>query len=569
MFTSTRGARWATALVAAGLLTLSACSSGSSSPEGSSSSSAPAASSEASSPAGSDAPSETAAASETEAASSTAPADAAGPVKGGNLNVRLQQDPGSLDSVFSSNAGTTYISREIFESLVIINANFEPTGVLASSWDVSDDAKTYTFHLRPGVVFSDGSPLTSKDVVASLTDWTKNSGYAEALKNNLDALEAPDDATVVIKLKEPMNVVALMAYSTGSQIHKADLVTGKPETGIPNDKVIGTGPYKLKSWNPGQEIVLERNDKYTPPDGESSGLAGAKGAYLDTITYQIIADDDAAFNALQSGTIDVMGLSSPQYDMLKDNPDFKIGIQAAGSIVHVATNQNSQSIFSKPEARDALNLVIDKQAIIAAQGAPELNIPSNGAFAAQQSPLYSEAGKAKWEEHDAAKAKELFDKAGYKPGQVLHLLTTDEFPMFKDALVQLQQDLKAIGVESEISAYDFGTMIGIKNNEPGKWDLLSLMDDSFPPVPDYTDNVKDMNNAGYPRDLLIPLFSAYNSATTDDARKAAVDDIQKFTAEHLPTITLYDMRTAMGFTPKLQGYDGWAVEFANTWLSQE
>lgn len=551
MFTSTRGARWAAAFVAAGLLTLSACSSGGNTGSTDTSGSS----------------TESSAPDQSSSTDASTGAEEGTPVKGGNLNVRIAQDPGSLDSVASSNAGTTYISREIFEPLVTINAKFEPTPDLASGWDISADALTYTFHLRSGVVFSDGSPLTSDDALASLKDWAANSTYAESLADVLDDITAPDASTVVIKLKSPMNVVALMANSTGSQIHKADLVKSKPETGIPNDQVIGTGPYKLKSWTPGQEIVLERNDKYAPPDGESSGLAGAKGQYLDTITYQIIADDDAAFNALQSGTIDVMGLSNPQYDLLKDNKDFKIGVQASGSIVHVATNQNPESIFSKPEAREALNLVIDKQAIIAAQGAPELNFPTNGAFAAKESPLYSEAGKAKWDEHDPAKAKDLFAQAGYKSGQVIKLLTTDEFPMFKDALVQLQQDLKAIGVDSEIAAYDFGTMIGIKNNEPGNWDLLSLMDDSFPPVPNYTDNVNDLNNAGYPRDQLAPLVETYNKATTDADRKAAVDAIQVFTSEHIPTIPLYDMRTAMGFTPKLQNYDGWALEFADTWLS--
>ncbi|MGH3240834.1 MAG: ABC transporter substrate-binding protein, partial [Spirillospora sp.] len=126
--------------------------------------------------------------------------DGGPPVRGGNLTVRIAQDPGSLDSVKNTNAGVLYISHEIFEQLVTIDANYQPQPVLAQSYKKSDDGLTYTFTLRSGVTFSDGTPLKAADAVASLEYWVKNGSYAQSLKPVLKDVTAKDDATVEITL---------------------------------------------------------------------------------------------------------------------------------------------------------------------------------------------------------------------------------------------------------------------------------------------------------------------------------------------------------------------------------
>ncbi|PZG40057.1 peptide/nickel transporter substrate-binding protein [Spongiactinospora gelatinilytica] len=500
-------------------------------------------------------------------AASTQSADAGPPAKGGNITVRLAQDPGSLDSVVNGNVGTTYVSHQIFEQLVTIDANYRPQPVLAESYEKSDDGLTYTFKLREGVRFSDGSPLAASDAVASLNYWVKDGSYAAALKPVLKDVTAPDDTTVVVTLKSPFDLVALMAASHGSFIRRAADIKAKGPTGIPSDKVVGTGPYKVKSWTQGEQIVLERNGEYKPPKGTSSGYAGAKRAFLDTITYKVVADQDAVLNGLKTGILDVAEPSNPQYDQIKQDPSLAVAVEGGGTIQFVSLNHNSGSIFAKAEARDALNLVTDKKAIMASQGVPDLVSPSNGAFATSTNKaMYSEAGKAKWEQHDPEQAKRLFVQAGLEPGQTIRMITTDEFPQFKDALIVIQNDLKKIGIKSSIESYDFATLIGKKNNEPGGWDVLALMDDANPPVPSYTDNVKNLDNSGYPRDRLDPLLDTYNRAKTPEEQRAAIDAVQKFTSDNLPTITLYAAKNYVAYNPKIQGYSGWGMEFTDVWL---
>ncbi|MBW4720438.1 ABC transporter substrate-binding protein [Saccharothrix obliqua] len=490
------------------------------------------------------------------------------PVRGGNLTVRLAQDPGSLDTVQNTNAGVTYIGHEVYEQLVTIDADYQPQPVLAESYKKADDGLSYEFTLRKGVVFADGTPLRAADAVASLKYWVANGSYAGSLKPVLKDITAPDDSTVLVTLSSPFNLVALVAASHGTGIRKESDIAAAGPTGIPRERSTGSGPYKVKSWTPGQEIVLERNDRYQPPDGKSSGYAGKKNAYLDTITYKVVADADAVLNGLQTGLLDVAEPSHDQYDQIKRTDTLKLGVEAAANIQYVALNHNPGSLFAKPQAREAMNLVIDKAAVMAAQGVPDLVSPSDGAFAAQTNKaMYSAAGKDRWSQHDPERAKKLFEEAGLRPGQAVRMITTDEFPQFKDALVIIQSQLEKIGVTATIDSYDFATLMGRKNNEPDSWDVLALMDDANPPVPSYSDNVQGLDNMGYPRDRLQPLLGAYNAAATPADQRREVDRIQQFTAENLPTITLYTAKSYVAFSSKVRGYDGWGMEFADVWLA--
>ncbi|RKT54628.1 ABC transporter substrate-binding protein [Saccharothrix australiensis] len=494
--------------------------------------------------------------------------DAGPPVRGGNLTVRLAQDPGSLDTVRNTNAGAAYIGHEVYEQLVTIDADHQPEPVLAESYEKGDDGLSYAFRLREGVEFADGTPLRASDAAASLEYWVANGGYAGSLKPVLADITAPDDRTVLVTLTAPFNLIPLVAASHGTGIRKEADVAAAGPTGIPRERSTGTGPYKVKSWTAGQEVVLERNDRYRPPNGRSSGYAGAKNAYLDTITYRVVADPDAVLNGLRTGLLDVAEPSHDQYDLVKRTDTLRVGVEASAYIHYVALNHNPGSVFAEPAARDALNLLIDKNAVMAAQGVPDLVSPSDGAFAARTNQaLYSAAGKEKWSEHDPARAKELFTRAGLRPGQAVRMITTDEFPQFKDALVIIQHELEKIGVTATIDSHDFATLIGRKNDQPDSWDVLALMDDANPPVPAYSDNVRGLDDTGYPRDRLQPLLADYDAARTPDEQRRAVDRIQVFTAEHLPTITLYNAKSYVAYGARVRGYDGWGMAFADVWLA--
>lgn len=490
------------------------------------------------------------------------------PVKGGNLTVALPKDPGVLDTVQNTNAGVTYIGHEVFEQLYTMDADFKPKPALAKSYEKSDGGRTYTFALRKGVRFSDGTPLKASDAVASLKYWAKKGSYGDTLKKVLQNMKAPDRSTLVIHLKTPFHLIPLLADSIGAGIRKAsDIAAAKP-SGIPDKHQVGTGPYKLKSWSPGQKMTLERNDRYRPPKGKSSGYAGHKHAYLDTITYKFVSDPDATLHGLQAGLWDVAEPTNDQYEQVQQTGNLKSAAEGQGNLQFVAFNHHHQSIFSKPKARNALNLLIDQEAIRKTQSVSKLVDPSDGAFAAKgDKAMYSDKGKAKSKRHDPKRAKKLFAEAGLKSGQKIRMITTDEFPKFKDALVIIQDELRKIGIKASISSYDFGTMLD-QEKKPGRWDLLALMDDAYLPSPGYSDNVTDLDSAGYPQKKLQPLLDKYQASQTAATERRAIDKIQVYTSRHLPTIPLYTARSYVAYNEKLHGYDGWGLEFADTWLAK-
>lgn len=493
------------------------------------------------------------------------PATGGDPVKGGNITVQIPQDPGSLDSVASGNVSTSVIGRHIFESLFEPNAEWEPTPVLATGYERSEDGLTWTIGVREGIKFSDGTPMVAQDAVASIKYWLDNSTFADSLGKLITKLEAPDDKTVVIATSSPFPVINLMSTSEGARVVKAKTAEGADATGFSKEETIGTGPYKLKSWDT-EEIVLERNDAYQSPEGETSGFAGQQNAYLDTITFKVVADGDAVVNGLQSGLWDVAQPTGENYDVLKGDPNLKVSILFGGEINAFYQNFNPESVMSDPRARDAMNLLLDKDAIRETTGgSPDLTIDSGG-FAMQGSALYSDAGEDEFRAHDVEKAKQLFAEAGVKEGSVIKFVTTGEFPQFKEWAVLAQDQLKQIGIDSTIETYDFGTMLD-KLDDPTAWDICPLFDVGLPPVPQFSDAVKGLSKGKYHSDEMDQLVLDYNKAQGDEVQPA-LDAIQKLAWKDKAAIVLYQSRSYVGYSPKLQGYDGWKLWFANTWVSE-
>lgn len=487
------------------------------------------------------------------------------PVFGGNITVQIPQDPGSLDSVASGNVSTGVIGRHMFESLFEPNAANEPTPVLATGYERSDDGLTWTIGLRDGLKFSDGTPVVAEDAAASLNYWIKNSSFADSLGKLLVRLEATDDHTVVIETSSPFPVLNLISSSEGSRVVKADTANNADATGFSKEETIGTGPYKLKSWNT-EEIVLERNDEYQAPEGETDGYAGKQNAYLDTITFKVVADADAVVNGLQSGLWDIAQPTGDNYALLKDDPSLKVAILSGGDINGFYQNFNPESVMSDSRARDALNLLLDKDAIRETTGGDPDLATASGGFAMEGSALYSAAGEDVYKAHDVEKAKELFAQAGVKEGDTLKFVTTGEFPQFKEWAVMAQDQLKQIGIESTIETYDFGTMLD-KLDDPSAWDVCPLFDVALPPVPQFSDAVKGLSKGKYHSDEMDQLVLDYNKAE-GDAVQPALDAIQALAWKDKAAIVLYQSKSYVAHSPKLQGYDGWKLWFANTWVEE-
>jgi peptide/nickel transport system substrate-binding protein len=340
-----------------------------------------------------------------------------------DLTVGLKTEPSSLDPQYHSLTPNTQIALTIFDPLVRADKELKPTPALAESWTV--DGNVWTFKLRPGVKFSDGTPLTAEDVVFTFERVPKvpnsPSPFTLYLKD-VAKTEAVDPQTVRITTKGPSplllpNLGQLPILSKKAASGPAP--EGKTTTELNSgDGLVGTGPYKLVSWRRGAELVLARNDNYW----------GKKPAW-DKVVYRPMTNAASRVAALLAGDVDLIE-DPPTDDLPRLKKDKNLTIQETPSVrvMYVAMDQFAEpspgitDADGKPLAknplkdkrvREALSLAIDRKAIeervMGGVAKPAGNLLPYPMFGASKA--HADAPKP-----DVNKAKQLLKDAGYPNG---------------------------------------------------------------------------------------------------------------------------------------------------------
>ena len=366
------------------------------------------------------------------------------PVVGGNLVYSRQQETVTLDPLEIKNGNGDIFSDEmLYEGLVGLNpeggTEIEPA--LAKSWDVSKDGKTYTFHLRPGIKFSDGSPITAEDVVWSLNNFGNPhiNEVMAVLTTGYGAAEEVDPTTVRVKLKEP---VAAFLYN----------IAVFPAVILPKEKVeaegsafwkhpIGAGPFKLKEYVPGSHITLEKNPYYFE-----------KGKpYVDTLRFNFATDSNSRILALKSGQAQLAdGIPYSQISALQGDSELTVQtIKDVPAWIFIMLN-NKVKALADPNVRHALQDALNYEQINEAAFAGVGTIP-NSLFAKMK---FSDESIPAFE-YSLEKAKELLAKSEYGSGFSLKLSYPSGYEYLKTMMLIVQQDWEALGVNvklEEISA---------------------------------------------------------------------------------------------------------------------
>jgi peptide/nickel transport system substrate-binding protein len=250
----------------------------------------------------------------------------------------------------------------IYDQLVRVTAdgaNLEPA--LAESWEVSEDAMTYTFHLRQGISFSDGTPLKASDVVYSFTraandpneTWTFTlTALQRDANGQVQGITAPDDNTVVVVLAQPWAPFLADVAMFNLSIVSEAFASGNEARLV--DECMGTGPFQLAEWKKGEYISITKNPNYW-----EEGLP-----YLDEVRAFVVPDDNARILQLQGGEIDAMyNVPSSRVPELKQDPNLKV-IEFPSTYILFVTLNNRNPPFDDVNARLALNHATDRQTLI-------------------------------------------------------------------------------------------------------------------------------------------------------------------------------------------------------------
>ena len=374
------------------------------------------------------------------------------PQQGGTLKIAYDVDPTCLDGQQQGTNVTLNVARQITDSLTDQDPETqEIVPWLAKSWDVDDDAKTFTFHLRDGVKFQDGTDFTSasvKENFEAIQDLGAKASLAQTYLDGLKTIKTPDDSTVAFTF-DKSNSQFLQATSTMSLgFYSSDTLAKSAEERCTGD-IVGTGPFSLESFEHNKAIKLARFDDYNWP----SSIAEHKGAArLDGIEFSIVREASVRNGSLISGQIDVDFSVQSQDEKSLEAQGLGIASRPNPGVVYNLVPKLTGDIASNKSVRQALVKGIDReqlQSVISEHQAPATSV------LAKSTPEYEDVSELL--AYDPEGAKKLLEDDGWKVGAD-GIRVKDGTPLsvslsyWQDApfLELVQQQLREIGFELKL-----------------------------------------------------------------------------------------------------------------------
>lgn len=445
------------------------------------------------------------------------------------------EDMGGYDPMSNMNPFT--IRALVFDTLIKMDYDYSKIPGLATDWKMSEDGKTWTFTLRQGVTFHDGEPWNAK---AAQFNWEERIAAGKGSPGNffskIESMDTPDEYTFVVNLTEPM-------FTLASDVTPPMYSFVSPKAFDENHEVaaaIGTGPFKLDSWNKDADIVLTANEDYY--DGAPT---------LQKVIFKVIPDSNARALALESGEIDMMSGRSAltSLETLKKLENIQVIKTMGQTSVFVLMNTQDE-ILSDIHVREALAKAVDFQSAVPAllsdlaEPAENLFSPVFGAFVDPSVELPA---------HDLDGAKALLAQAGYedtdgdgfvdKDGKKLTLDVTVASNNEEDkALCAIMQDqLKDAGIDLTITALDGAAL---KDSTVGKEYQLTLQGQNYVPTDDPTINYggywhSDSYYNVYSDEELDKMIEELSASLDAEERIELHKQIQKYILDKTPVIMVF------------------------------
>jgi peptide/nickel transport system substrate-binding protein len=372
--------------------------------------------------------------------SGTASAPAAGkPRRGGTLNFSRSVAPTQLDPANSIIAGDVYTLDKIFEPLFITSPSGQLTPWLATSYTTSADHLTWTFHLRPGVKFSDGSPMTADDVVFSIQREAANSdGPLSFLNFAIKKLSAPDSGTVVAQLSQPW-APFLSDISVFANAIIPKNFGGKSEASFFAHPV-GTGPFVLDALVPDSNLTLRRNPHYWQPGKP----------YLDAVQLSYVTDDNQRVLQLSGGQAQVIDSVPPaSVASLKAKSGVTVSLYQAWQVDLLVFNEKLPQ-FADRHVRRAITYAIDRAALVSATSFGTAK--PGGSFFPPSLQYYADSTPVLAHSLSAAKAELAQSK--FPHGFTTSLLISGGVQKWSEFAQIIQQALAPLNIKVQIKQLD-------------------------------------------------------------------------------------------------------------------
>ena len=451
-----------------------------------------------------------------------------------------QADLRSLDPIWT----TAYVTRNfgylVYDTLFALDKDYKPQPQMVERWTVSDDKLTYSFTLRVGLKWHDGTPVRAADCVASIERWGKRDTLGQKLLESVDKITADNDKSFTLKLKSPFPLLldGLGKLSSNVPFMMPERLA-KTDPYQQLSEAIGSGPFKFvkEEWVPGSKAVFVKNTDYLPRKEPPNLASGGKIAKVDRVEWLYIPDVATAAAALNAGEAD--WYEQPPADILPvfaANKDIVVKTVDPLGNMGVLRFNHTLPPFDNPKMREAvLNLVDQKDYMRAVAGDEKYWKVCGAIFICGGTPFETTVGAdALLKGPNLDKAKALIKEAGYNGERIVLLSATDQ-PIVQNQALVTREALGRAGLNIDLQANDWGTLITRRaSKEPidkGGWNLFHTWT-SAPDMLSPAVNIPLRGNGdkawfGWPKDpKLEALIDAWFKAADPAAQKTLAEQIQ-------------------------------------------
>lgn len=451
------------------------------------------------------------------------PAAAEGPQRGGLLRFAPLDSPTTLDPIRFVSAADIYLAAAVYEGLVAIDSS-DPTYPivprLAESWEVSEDGLEWIFHLRPGVVFHHGTPLTAQDIVYTFTRVRDPAMAAAGLTRipYVETVEALDNGSpqgaVRFRLTSP---VVTFLYTLGDALACLTIVPHDRTTEELAQQASGTGPFQVMEYIPGERTVLKRHEQYW-----EAGLP-----YLDEVQHLYLPDATTQVAALTSGALEAMVLKSEDIATLQHHDDIQLlKLNPGGQDIFVM--RADQPPFDDVRVRQAFKLAVDRpgllQVVLQGEG-----VLGNDQPIAPSSPFWADLPIP---QQDLAGAKALLAAAGYPDGVAVTLVVAEIWPGITNAAVALQEMVKPAGITLTLERVPID-VFWIQSYMQAPFFVSYWFNPLDPDIPlsNVYQSTAPFNESGWQNPDLDALIAAGRIEADQEKRKAIYAQVQQLISE--------------------------------------
>jgi peptide/nickel transport system substrate-binding protein len=484
-------------------------------------------------------------------------------------------EPVSLDPAFANDGESFRVSRQIFEGLVgVEQGSADPAPLLAESWEASDDGLSYTFDLREGVTFHDGTEFNAEAVCANFDRWYNFEGVAQSPSASyyysslfrgfagdetavFESCEAPSETEAIINLTSPWAgfaaALSLPSFAMQSpaalEEFAADDIGGTEEAPTMSEYATehptGTGPFRFESWEPGAQIELSAYDEYWGDQGDVSD-----------IIFRVIDDPNARRQALEAGTIDGYDLVAPADTVALEEDGFMIVPRDPFTILYLGMNQAIPEL-QDVRVRQAISMAIDKEQLI------NQTLPEGTELASQFIPDvvsgYNE--DVTTYDYDPEAARALLDEAGIPEGWELTFnyptnISRPYMPTPEEVFTVVSSQLEAIGITVVPQPNEWGEYLDrIQGSADHGIHLLGWTGDY-----NDTDNFvgvffgSESMEWGFSNPELFTALEEARGIPSLEEQTPLYEDINEMIAEYIPGVPLAHPAPSLAFSERVESY---------------